>query len=132
MTDDDQARCRDCQTPTAPCTGKRGCRHKGRWEYYMVHDHIWDTAGADHGYLCIGCLENRMARRLTAADFTDAPINDPTDPWHTDRLTTRLVGDHEPGTPLGYRRKPGRSSALWSADAAAFVLQAVRGPHERV
>ena len=26
---------------TMPCTGKRGDRHKGRWEYYMVHDKLW-------------------------------------------------------------------------------------------
>lgn len=88
----------------------------------MVHDHIWDTAGADHGYLCIGCLENRMARRLTAADFTDAPINDPTDPWHTDRLTTRLVGDNEAGTPRGYSGKPEKAGLRGLADARELVL----------
>lgn len=47
-------------------------------EYYMVHDHLWDAATADldgRGMLCIGCLERRLGRQLTAADFTDAPIN---------------------------------------------------------
>src|SRR5690348_15648318 len=37
--------CADCGQDTTPCTGERGCRHKGRWEYYMVHDAIWAAAG---------------------------------------------------------------------------------------
>ncbi len=27
------------------------------------------------GYLCIGCLEERLGRRLARADFTDADVN---------------------------------------------------------
>lgn len=45
-------------------------------EYYMVHDPIWQAAGKIRGYLCIGCLEARLGRQLTAADFTIAKIND--------------------------------------------------------
>lgn len=59
-------------------------------EYYMVHDSLWGAAGMEtneaftqgltntylpDGMLCVGCLENRIGRRLTPADFTDAPIN---------------------------------------------------------
>jgi hypothetical protein len=29
----------------------------------------------DGAYLCIGCLERRLGRILTCADFTDAPVN---------------------------------------------------------
>jgi hypothetical protein len=85
--------CADCGTDTAPCTGKRGCRHKGRWEYYAVHDAIWAEAGMKEngGYLCIGCLEARLGRTLTPADFkTGALISDPYHPWHTPRLASRL------------------------------------------
>jgi len=32
--------CFDCGVDTSPCTGKRGCRHAGRWEYYMVRDKV--------------------------------------------------------------------------------------------
>ena len=35
------SRCKDCGMDTMPCTGKRGDRHKERWEYYMVHDKLW-------------------------------------------------------------------------------------------
>lgn len=46
-------------------------------EYYMVHDELWSRAGMapTGGMLCIGCLEQRLGRGLTAADFTDAPVN---------------------------------------------------------
>lgn len=44
----------------------------------MVHDGVWDAATEDFGgdgMLCIGCLEARLGGKLTADDFTDAPIN---------------------------------------------------------
>jgi hypothetical protein len=43
-------------------------------EYYAVSEAVWplDPLG---GMLCIGCLEDRIGRRLTPVDFTDAPIN---------------------------------------------------------
>ena len=45
-------------------------------EYYMVTDEVWEAAWpGKRGMLCIGCLENRLGRELTAKDFTDAPIN---------------------------------------------------------
>jgi hypothetical protein len=45
-------------------------------EYYMVHDEIWKTVWpANRGMLCIGCVEARLGRALTAKDFTDAPVN---------------------------------------------------------
>ena len=80
--------CTDCGLDTTPCTGRRGCRHIGKWEHYMVHDDVWATAGMEEGFLCVGCLEGRLGRELTAADFTPAPINDP-DPWDTPRLAAR-------------------------------------------
>lgn len=45
-------------------------------EYYMLTDEIWTAAWpAERGMLCIGCVEERLGRTLTASDFTDAPIN---------------------------------------------------------
>lgn len=46
----------------------------GHW--YIVHDHVWAVTGVGKGFLCIDCLERRLARRLTRDDFTDAPVND--------------------------------------------------------
>lgn len=61
-------------------------------EYYMVHDHIWLSVveRIDSGMLCIGCLEGRLGRRLTPADFTDAPVNAPEFFRQSSRLADRL------------------------------------------
>lgn len=55
--------CTDCAACTL-CTD----------EYYMVTDQVWRTV-ADRGMLCIGCLEARLGRELTASDFTDCLLN---------------------------------------------------------
>ncbi len=49
-------------------------------EFYMVHDHLWKQAVTNQNQrenrvLCIGCLETRLGRTLTADDFIDFPIN---------------------------------------------------------
>jgi len=44
-------------------------------EYYMVNNDLWKQHGTEQGMLCIGCLENRMQRQLTADDFTDCALN---------------------------------------------------------
>jgi hypothetical protein len=54
----------------------------------MVHNELWGEAGMAGGFLCVGCLESRIGRMLTPADFTAAPINDP-DSWDTSRLASR-------------------------------------------
>ena len=92
--------CKDCGVDTTPCTGKRGCRHGGRWEHYMVKDAIWKAAKmppgdgrfSGKGFLCIGCLETRIGRQLKPKDFTTAPINRPGGSWNTPRLEARLRG----------------------------------------
>ncbi len=97
--------CVDCGSDTTPCTGKRGCRHKGRWEHYMVHNGVWAEAGmppstikaygeTDGNFLCIGCLEIRLGRSLTPDDFTSVLINGPSS-WDTPRLAARKA--HCPG-----------------------------------
>ena len=71
-------------------------------EYYMVHNHVWEAAGKPKawkptqpaseydggGFLCIGCLEQRLGRQLTPADFTECLINKP-NPSDTERLANR-------------------------------------------
>jgi hypothetical protein len=53
---------------------KCGCDYD---EFYMVHDHVWAAGSLDKydGWLCVGCLENRLGRKLRPDDFNDAPIN---------------------------------------------------------
>jgi len=43
----------------------------------MVEHHVWVSAmhaGFAH-FLCIGCLENRLGRKLTPDDFSLVPLN---------------------------------------------------------
>jgi hypothetical protein len=80
----EDALCADCSAPTCP----------GEW--YMVVDGVWREAlavgdrpdGGPVGFLCIGCLEARLGRRLVAADFAPLPVNEPS-PADTGRLATR-------------------------------------------
>lgn len=62
--------CHDCGINTLPLS------FPDRAEHYMVTDEIWKAHGCERGYLCIGCLEVRMGRMLTAADFSPVPLND--------------------------------------------------------
>jgi hypothetical protein len=64
-------------------------------EYFMVEDHLWKQNVPEyHGFLCIGCLESRIGRKLDKNDFpAHLPINDPDGFFfpHSDRLRTRLT-----------------------------------------
>jgi hypothetical protein len=58
----------------------------------MVHNAIWQQAGVAGSYLCVGCLEHRLGRRLVPKDFTAAPVNGPS-PWDTPRLASRKLNE---------------------------------------
>jgi hypothetical protein len=84
--------CHDCGRATLP--------EGGRSEYYTVYSHVWEAAGMPHrGFLCVGCLEARLGRKLHRHDFPrQTPINDlnwyrPEARWwhRTDRLRDRLT-----------------------------------------
>jgi hypothetical protein len=92
------APCRDCRTDTLPTDPDAGGT-----EYYGVDSRVWKAAGMEPngGCLCIGCLEQRLGRRLWPADFTGADINSLDPGWQrrgyawayrTQRLTDRLTG----------------------------------------
>lgn len=66
-------------------------------EYYMVHDHLWVLNVPEyHGMMCIGCLEDRLGRKLNPEDFTDCPLNQTKDD-KSQRLKNRLFGDEDEG-----------------------------------
>ena len=71
--------CSDCEVDTG---------FTGIDEYYMVHHDLWVQVNGGEGFLCIGCLEERLGRELNANDFPAFPINDLTQ--HTER-SARLV-----------------------------------------
>ena len=92
-------KCADCLTNTSRIG-----------EYFMVTKEIWSLAwsgwrrprdGVRRGrqsMLCIRCLERRIGRTLTHADFTDAPVNDPGWSDKSERLLDRLSRS-APGRP---------------------------------
>jgi hypothetical protein len=81
-----EGRCLDCKKETILRDDKAD-------EYFMVHSAIWRQAQPEgRGKLCIGCLEQRLGRRLRPEDFTDATINRP-GPGKSKRLNSRLRGD---------------------------------------
>jgi hypothetical protein len=88
-----EAPCTDCGIDTLPLDAG------GRAEWYMVTYGAWEAAGMPHkGYLCVGCIERRLGRSLTGADFIDCPVNDLSIcdseryawSWRTARLVSRL------------------------------------------
>lgn len=79
--------CTDCGVDTLAVTPAEDS------EYYMVHAAIWRMATKTRPayLLCVGCLETRIGRQLTSADFTDAPVNDPNKESMSDRLRSRML-----------------------------------------
>jgi hypothetical protein len=78
------------------------CRTDTNDEGYMVHNVLWLQAVEHYEemrrdktvVLCIGCLENRIGRRLTPDDFTVCPLNQ-VDYYRfkkSNRLISRLKG----------------------------------------
>lgn len=55
-----------------PCTD---C-HERVGKHYMVHDDLWASVGATgREVLHVECLQERLRRKLTGADFSDVPLN---------------------------------------------------------
>lgn len=60
-------------------------------EYYMLYDFLWlKVVPENKGMLCVGCVENRLERKLVPIDFTDFPVNKNCFGDMSDRLKNRL------------------------------------------
>lgn len=67
-------------------------------EYYMVSDACWKRSGMKPrgGFLCIGCLEKRLGKKLKSYNFKKCPLN-----WRniivpdhgSHRLISRMLGE---------------------------------------
>ena len=45
-------------------------------EYYMLEDALWQSLVPDiDGMLCLDCVERRLGRELSHADFSSVPVN---------------------------------------------------------
>src|SRR5215510_7179058 len=71
------AHCEDCSTTDRPTVlmvrwrGGIGGSCGSDREWFMLKDRVWNLAQCDRPrrFLCVGCLERRLGRTLTAADF---------------------------------------------------------------
>jgi hypothetical protein len=65
---------RDKLKPCACCgvsTAKLG-------EHFYLKNEVWfKVHPTERGFLCIGCIESKLGRKLVRNDFTDASINKP-------------------------------------------------------
>ncbi|MEV7163127.1 hypothetical protein AB0N60_13620 [Streptomyces microflavus] len=78
MTNQWEYNCADCATD---CTDER----------YMVKDEVWANADmCGFGFLCVGCIEQRLNRPLAAHDFINVPLNSSPLYRRSERLTSRL------------------------------------------
>jgi hypothetical protein len=59
--------CDDCNTVLATRSGFGG----RDFDWFMVKDKVWQHGQLDGAcrFLCVGCLENRLGRKLKADDF---------------------------------------------------------------
>ena len=70
--DSGDTRCVDCGAIVSHAKWAPG----KQYEHYIVHQPLWEQAGSPNGYLCIGCLENRLGRELNKRDFPEGvPVN---------------------------------------------------------
>jgi hypothetical protein len=88
-----------------------GCRTEYRWElvvcdwrcldcrintdaideYYMLRNEVWTEVNPEiDGHLCISCVERRLGRILTPADFTGGQVNSSATLRRSPRLIDRL------------------------------------------
>jgi len=72
----------------------KDCKKTTIHEYYMVWDRVWKRSDMkpDGGMLCIGCLEQRLGRKVTQKDFLPILLNQPHAPGFAKsrRLLNRL------------------------------------------
>jgi hypothetical protein len=71
-----RAPCKDCGKDTEPIAVD-GTPLFHAWDLYMVRDAVWSDAGMsgwESGFLCTFCLQKRLGRSLTDADYLAQPV----------------------------------------------------------
>lgn len=68
------------------------CNVKQLREYhYKIKSEIWLKVAKSNEFLCIGCLEKRLGRRITKEDFTNESVNQRGFGKKSARLLNRLI-----------------------------------------
>jgi hypothetical protein len=70
----------DAEEPRSCMDCGRDVSGLGLNEFYMLTEDLWDGFNIPIGELCVECVEKRLGRELTPADFADVPANGPDAP----------------------------------------------------
>jgi hypothetical protein len=60
--------CADCDLQTLP-RDENGHPRNGECEYFRLPNLLWNSIAGDARFLCVGCAEQRLGRRLVWQDF---------------------------------------------------------------
>lgn len=62
----------------------------------MLEDSTWTLTGlGKYGMLCVGCVEQRIGRRLAASDFNNSYLNKPRTGIISARLLNRMSSGNQ-------------------------------------
>ena len=68
------------------------CGRSCRDEYYMLRTELWQEACRSNNMLCIGCVEDRLGRKLVLADFNLEDTHDLIKLWPPARRLKHRLG----------------------------------------
>jgi hypothetical protein len=125
--------CCDCGMATVPS----GNPKPGTFEQFIVKDDIWIVAGmkpgkvdpktyelVGGGFLCVGCIEERLGRRLTANDINPMTIgNLLISPWITDRLRSRILYPDQASEDAAKVAPPTKLETVLGEDGLEMVVK---------
>jgi hypothetical protein len=123
--------CCDCGMETMP----QG-RKPGTHEQFIVKDEIWAAAGmklgkrnpkthelVGGGFLCVGCFEKRLGRRLSAADINPITLGHLlSTPWATERLRSRILYPDQASEDAAKTLPPIKWTAVLGKDGIDYAI----------
>ena len=81
--------CKYCNDCSKEVVGPKADRK----DWYMVHAFLWDQFGLGRSmvlrqdlFLCWGCMEERLGRKMKKSDLSKFPVND----FHRERLKQNI------------------------------------------
>jgi hypothetical protein len=61
---------------------------KDEKDYYMIQHDLWEKHGVGRGMICMDCIEDRLGRKINAADILICPITTMFNPY-----TIKILND---------------------------------------
>jgi len=115
--------CADCGLNTLP-RDKDGKPKKGHCEYFRVSNELWNSVASDLRFLCVGCFEKRLGRKLTWRDFVVKCDDLPLEGYVAARWGGRIMWcdfSQFDSPRLAKRRRPGPSRGQQKQQSIVMV-----------